>query len=476
MKTSMMKKTAAFAASVLMTAALAAQASAATTKTPTSGTAPAQIITAAETADFTIPKDILLFNVDSENIYEPNIAYTYTVAAAEVAAGTTVTGKTLDTTDDEDKVVSVAVRGGVAGVVTIKGADGSGPAGEAGASAKLTFGDTDATFASNAESDDGTAAITKDSNKATRALTVYIDASKFAATDTAGIYRYIISDTTDAADLTKAGVERSSDYDAVRYLDVYTQYDADGKLQVYGYVLFKGNAGADTSFEYDAAADKETTKVSGYDLPSENGTDGEYNAENGTKINSDEYHTFNLEITKTITGALANKNHQFPFAVALSNDTVTSKDEFTYSVSGGAPTPAALSESGAYTFADLKFKDGEGIKIIGLPAGTTANIAETNDTVDYYTASAVCNNTADNTELLAATLVNPGADQTIKDSYAVNLKTAGDKIDVTNTLDAVSPTGLIFRIAPFVIMLAAAGILIAVFMKNRKHDAADSVL
>ena len=87
--------------SVIMVSAMAVSsitASAATT--PNSGgegeDAAKVLHTVSQTSDltFNINKDIVLFNEDALTIFEPNVTYTYTVAPATVADGTTITGLT----------------------------------------------------------------------------------------------------------------------------------------------------------------------------------------------------------------------------------------------------------------------------------------------------------------------------------------------------------------------------------------------
>ena len=68
-----------------------------------------------------IPKDIVLFNTTSQDIYEPNITFTYTLENQN-PSNAIVTVKNS---------VTVTVKTGVSGLVTIQGANGSGPYGTA---------------------------------------------------------------------------------------------------------------------------------------------------------------------------------------------------------------------------------------------------------------------------------------------------------------------------------------------------------
>ncbi|MBQ6250461.1 hypothetical protein [Ruminococcus sp.] len=486
MKKTMIKRMLSAASSVIMTSVIAVSAfSASAASTPNSGNDAAVIhsVTPANTASFKLNKDIILFNVDGSTIYEPNVNYTYSVAGATVSDGTTVKGLTIDTTDPADETVTVAVRSGSSApdVVTIQGANGSGAAGDAGTTATLVFGDdTSHTKATNKETDTISAGNDK---TASRALTVNIDATKFPADSPAGIYRYVITDTTDEATLTAAGIDRNASYDKARYLDVYTKYGDDGKLQVYGYVLLKGSSGANTSLEYDATAD-ETTKVTGFDTESETGASGEYNA--GTPI-SDEYHTFNVEIKKVVEGSLADPKREFPFMVELSNEKVISLDEFYYVQTDIAEGKGTLAENGSWTFGTagatsaLNLKDGDSILITGLPTGTKIKVTEYNSAPDTYTVS------AKDTDDAAITLkcdaktgnslaVAPSKTAAMNAEFAVDNEAKLDTITFKNTLKDISVTGVAFAAAPFALMLLAGAFFFGMFMKNRKRNENDSVI
>ena len=163
-----------------------------------------------------VPKDIVLFNTTTQDIYEPNITYTYTLETQNPGTGTIITDKNS---------VTGTVKTGVAGLVTIQGANGSGATGTAGTAASLVFGDdTSAGSDTNTEG----ASVTSSSKVATRNITVAFNTNVLKTgdplaypADAAGIYRFKITDTTTAAALTAAGIERDSSYDPVRYLDVY---------------------------------------------------------------------------------------------------------------------------------------------------------------------------------------------------------------------------------------------------------------
>ncbi len=165
----------------------------------------------------TIPKDVVLFNTTAQAIYEPNITFTYTLETQDPGANTIITDK---------NAITGTVKQGVAGMVTIQGANGSGVTGTAGTAASPVFGD-DSSAGSQTNLHDAT--VTTSSKVATRNITVRFDPTVLQVTtgegsnavtaypaNAAGIYRYKITDTTAASALTAAGVERDEDYDEIR--------------------------------------------------------------------------------------------------------------------------------------------------------------------------------------------------------------------------------------------------------------------
>ncbi len=482
MKKTMIKRMLSTASSAIMVSAMAASAlNVFAANTPNSGNQGpdnAKVLHAVANASdltFTIKKDIVIFNEDALNIFEPNVDYTYTVAPANVNDGTTITGLTEDA-DDGNATVTVAVRAGVAGGVTILGTSGT-----AGTTATLKFGDDTAhPNESTPEADTVTVANAKTVDKD---LTISINEAAFnnaslSPKPTAGVYRYVITDTTDPADLIKAGIDRNANYDEARYLDVYTKYDNDGNLKVYGYVLLKANDSIAYSSETGVT---ETIKVTGFDKESE--TDGTHTYENGNTI-SDQYHTYNVDITKTVDGALGDKNHEFPFKIELTNETVTSEADFYYKHStASTPTDVNLADNGEWTYGsvatasgttyDLKLKHGESFSITGLPKATMIKVTELNDTPDTYSVSAL-----GNTSPLSLNSATPAKGQTaaMTTEFDLDETKTKDTIAFTNTLKDISVTGIAFTAAPFALMLLAGTFFVGMFMKNRKKDENENVI
>lgn len=434
---------------------------------------------------FSIKKDIVLFNVDTSSVFDPNVVYSYSVSPVDVADGeSTVTGYVLN--DNTKPLTTAVVRDGVAGAVTIQGRkvdqyeDTTASAdhavtGAAGTTTTLTFGGDNGTKL--ATSKEGTEVTASTTTITSGYIDVTVDAATiYNANKGPGIYRYKISDTTTAATLTAAGIKRANDYVTDLYLDVYVKNNSNNPVNgfvVYGYVLFKSdNKDVDILF---AEGTNETLKVEGYTVLSE-------------VEKADQYHTYNVEVSKTTTGDLADKRNNFPFQVDLTNAVITSQDDFYYVITkdgtaltevtdklaaDGSKTIGAANSTGAN---NLQLQDGDKILITGLPVSCKIDVTEFNNTYDVYTASAkdeanadlnLDNNAATPTTDAATVILEhekTGSLHAVKD---IDNTTAKDVIAFTNTLETISPTGVVLRIAPYALMLGA-GLFLFFFSRRRK--------
>ena len=404
-----------------------------------------------ETTDNTITfkKEIVFINNDGADVYEPNITYTYTIEPAtpnEIAA--TAAARTTITDVDND---TATVQAGKAAGVTL---DASG----------VVFSATNDVVA-GVEST-GTKSVT-------RTFSVTVDPTQFAGK--AGIYRYKITEVVDADALQKVGITRSTDYDNVRYLDVYLKNNQAGTaLEVYGYVLFDGT---DTD-SFDATSETPATP----DLIAK--TEG-FVRDDDVELsiaNVDVYYTYNLKLTKNIEGELSDKTHKFPFIIDLAN--VDNAAAYQY-----------FDQSHPSTGTKKLFSDGtiaqslghnEYVEIKGLPATAKLNITETNDTYDVYKVKiddSIANAVQAEAQvdrngkfaMVDGTTASESATKlsvTNYSTYAVAGAASATQqyknVLFTNTLEVVSPTGVVLRILPYVLMLGA-GIMVIVALRRMRE-------
>ena len=398
-----------------------------------------------------ILKELKVYNTTGEDIYLPTVGYDYTITAPAVAAGTTVT----DTHDHEGFVYT----GNLAALdSTSKSVDFS---------PSFTAGYT-AAGASQTLTQPVTAAASGTSYYGGFTVTVDPDVLGHA-----GIWRYQITEAEDATNtLAKAGVvhQDATAYEAVRYLDVYVRQDVNDDdndnstddFIVYGYVLWTPDSQSeDTSI----TNTPNVTKENGY----------------VTAHGGDKYNTWNLIVTKDITGTLADTTHQFPFQVVLTSPNATAAQIY-YSATDGIPTTdttAQLSSASALTLGTLtsastvKLTDDGILTIYGIPAGVTATVQENNDTYDTYTASATI--TAATAQTYTENQVASGANATIitgvdNATTTTVLGAADSRTDWENEIAIVSPTGYMARFAPYALILIAGIALMIVAGKKRAKN------
>ena len=398
-----------------------------------------------------ILKELKVYNTTGEDIYLPTVDYGYTIAPATVASGVTVT--------DDQPVQSVVYSGVAAALTTTSATVSFSPATTAGYSAA-----------------GAATTITQPTAAATTGTSYYggfnvsFDPAEFPHS---GIYRYVITEADGTNTKASAGVVHQDDtsYVATRYLDVYVRdaVAADNATTdevICAYVCWVPDATQDQDSNIDYGNDPanptlNVTKTQGY-VSDEGG---------------DKYNTYNLTLDKTISGTT--NDHDFPFQVVFSNGTDAGK--FYYELSSAAGTNADVTlASGAATVGTLatgsaiSLGNGDSVTFYGIPAGTTATVNEQNDTYDVYAVTMTDHN---GTDVLAETDVAAGSasgacSAVLNATTTTTLGTADSTVSVTNELKEISPTGVIVRYAPYIIMIVAASVLFVVARKVKRTNEA----
>ncbi len=407
-----------------------------------------------ETADTPIPQDktinikkeLLSYNATSQSVFAPAFSYVYTVTPADVS-GKTVTDETSDH-ESGVAVANVPVKQGITtGLKVNNGASGSATS----AVGYLDF--TNATvLTTSAAGGSNTYNITLDFTGVTFPQ--------------AGVYRYQVAETITKADHTTtvtydniAIKDASGTNPNTRWLDVYV----DGTGAIYGYVCMAANDSVTPS----------TTKTNGFVTGS---------------TGADKYYTYDLELSKLVNNDTYAKNsHPFPFTVIFKNtknySTTYTITETTDTGSTGI-TPAAAS---APTWSGVaKVKDGVAITYTGIPAGVDVDVYETNDMsgVTYTVVTTVngTDGTPDNNVSWGTAPATATPQATTKAAYESTKATVDTKditdttpttdkqtLKITNTLLLISPTGVVLRIAPYVLILVGG---IALLLVSRRRKAA----
>lgn len=399
-----------------------------------------------QTDTLVIYKEITAYNPESVTVNAPTITYSYTIGAATVAAGTTITDNASrhNQINGADVTATVAVKAGV-GTPTI----------------------------TNISLVPGTNTLNASQYGTANRFPITIDFTSvdWATAGTgAGVYRYVINETTNATAKNAAGIAEGTTPKEL-FLDVYV----DGSGNVYGYILFTTNTTINGSTSEDTAA---TTagKIEGFvDDPA--GT-----VYTDTNVSTaDKYYTFNLDLTKAVVNDAyaSTTHHQFPFHVTLDNPTVTAAVLPIMTVGSNATqtalTAAAIGTGVTATVWTPTIADGATINYVGIPCGTTITIYETNDVVGV-TYNSVSTNADTNA---AAKSIGTSEDSntatincnaTALTAATENHTAAASKVvTFTNTLLQISPTGVALRVAPYAIMLAA-GIFLFLISRRRKEE------
>jgi hypothetical protein len=310
-------------------------------------------------------------------------------------------------------------------------------------------------------------------------ITVTMNPSKF---DKPGVYRYLITETTSTAELYTAGIVRtghSTDpYLTTRYLDVYVAANSAGTgFEVTGYVLHSTN---------DAAYTDEGKSI-GYISADHHG--------------SDSYRNNATMLKKVVKGTMGDKTHAFLFDVSVNN----LGKPFRYAVysipEGQARGSRHAADDNTVTWhyvdvdhafpATISLKHNEALVIRGLCPQATINYTENNNTSETYKVRA--DYLKDNTDLneqdrvfqterdvaAGGTLALSDTPKNVSDYATVNsdsdvttVPTRSDYryVQYTNKIEAISPTGIILRFAPFVVLAGFAWLLLILAGKTKKKE------
>lgn len=246
-----------------------------------------------------------------------------------------------------------------------------------------------------------------------------------------GVYRYTVTRT-----ITDDNSVLESKETITRTLDVYVKEES-GVRVIYGYVL------------HDVTGDVDKDSTTKYD---------HYESE---------YKTSNLTVSKTLVNDSAMDNNKFPFSVTFAN---TKGAHIMVDAEKGASGKAAAAamDAGATTSAP-EIANGGIVKYIGIPNGFTADVYETNNVIGTSYKSEGAADTAAAAKVLGWT----GDDAKSNTASTAAATDATKTVAFTNTLEVISPTGVVMRVAPYAAM-GGAGCLLFVLSKRSKREEEDA--
>lgn len=162
-----------------------------------------------------------------------------------------------------------------------------------------------------------------------------------------------------------------------------------------------------------------------------------------------------LVISKTVDGEMG--NHTTPFAFSVSVGTADDTYTIQYETDG---IPGAAQEVSGGDLSNIKLSDGMKLYIYGLSAGDSYSVKEDAANDDNYDTTIKTNITD------KENISGDNAEVAVSDSFG----NENISIDYTNTREAVSPTGLIMDIAPYVLLVVVAAAGCFVFLRKRRED------
>ena len=283
--------------------------------------------------------------------------------------------------------------------------------------------------------------LTLASGKKFAVQTATVDFSGVTFTEP-GVYRYVITEQeTAGAKAVTYDTQAATAGSKVRYLDVYVE-DQNNALVVSSYVMH------------------ETATV-----VANNDADGKADDKSSSYVN--EISTKDLEFGKEVTGNQGSKDKYFKFQLAISNAQANTTYSIDLTSAEASPTAtdatsySSMTNPASFTTNDtgdatitFYLKDGQYIKIPGLPDGYGYTLTET---AEDYTSSATIS--ADNGK--GGVAYDDGVTGT---NVSTDIKTG-----FTNDRTGIIPTGVIMTIAPFAIGICVFGAIIIFIICRRKR-------
>lgn len=274
------------------------------------------------------------------------------------------------------------------------------------------------------------------SGKITKSVTLDFSAVDFPAP---GIYRYKVTETfVDSA--TNPDINNGSNPD--RYIDVTVANEMNegkptGKLVITGYTMLASDAAltynSDTR-EYSYEGINSNAKNKGY--------------EDAT------YTTYDLTLDKVVAGNMGSQNETFYFTINFTDG--DENEKFSY-----GNKEYTFDQSGNVSISNIELTDAaEPIRITGLPSDVKYTIVENIEQSKGYETTATVNGTD-------ATVTPADSTQTVAEQ---NKSQSTDAVVVTNTKTAVSPTGIVMNVAPYVLLVVVAAAGCFVFLRKRRED------
>lgn len=254
-------------------------------------------------------------------------------------------------------------------------------------------------------------------NKVVKTATV--DFSKVVWT-APGIYRYTITE------LGSGNADVTNDSVTTRTLDVYVVNDGEGGYKIASQAMIEGTAAPTTR--------------------------GAYNSDSKSDGFTNSYKTYALSLKKVVDGTMGDKGRTYNFTINFegpANASFKMGDEtITLNNAKTGSTNINLTNNSTKT-------------INGIPSTVKYTVVENINKNDGYTVSYKVNDNA----------VDSTTEATSVSTSQQTMGTNDNAVVCTNLKNAVTPTGIAMTVAPYILMVAVAGIFAILFLRRRHEEA-----
>lgn len=251
-----------------------------------------------------------------------------------------------------------------------------------------------------------------------------------------GKYRYTITEEG-AQDGNAEGIK----YDVTpRNFDVIVASVNDGTKEAPNYV----NKVVAATFVTEDGNSKDWGKIwNGYGFEP-----GSENPEPNTDVND-------LTITKVVAGNQGNKSEDFTFSIKVTDEDNNSEQYYVMYNESNATKRENFTLKSGETDKTVTLKHGESVTITGLSNSDKYEVTEMLNSAEGYTTT-VQINSGDVVTALGTTERTMGATNTT--------------VTVTNTKDVTTPTGIVLSFAPYILLVALAGVFGVLFLRRKKEE------
>lgn len=273
----------------------------------------------------------------------------------------------------------------------------------------------------------GDAAFVPGDGEATTTKAVAVDFSNVTFPNV-GIYRYEITATqTSDADITM-------DSDNTRTLDVYVTNKDGGGLEISHFVLMEDAVKLLQTGEYETSVAKST----GF---------------------TNSYTTYDLSLDKVVAGTMGDKTKEFDFTINFTDGTRGETMKY-------GDTTITFNDGGTASVTGIKLADSTAVATItGIPSEVQYTVVENIAKTEGYTTTATVQKGA-GTDTTANVTVADTTQTVARQTMGKN----DNAVVVTNTKNAVNPTGIILNVAPYALMVVIALAGVVVFLRKRVED------